>query len=84
MLGPPVDCVPSGEKEVAIRQHAWNDYFLEVRGNHFVSYLNGVQMVDFTDPKNEDETGSIALQLHAGGGADIRFKDIMIRDLTTP
>lgn len=73
---------PSAEKETVVRQHDWNDYFLHVRGNHFVSYLNGVQMVDFTDPKNAKETGSIALQLHAGGGAEMRFKDIMIRDLS--
>ena len=75
---------PSAEKEVVVRQHDWNDYLLQVHGNHFVSYLNGVLMVDFTDPKDEDENGSIALQLHAGGGAEMRFKDVLIRDASKP
>lgn len=73
---------PSADKETVIRQHDWNEYLLEVHGNHYVSYLNGVLMVDYTDPKNSDEVGTIALQLHAGGGGDMRFKDLMIRDQT--
>lgn len=73
---------PNPEKEMVIRQHDWNEYLLVVRGNRYISYLNGVQLVDFTDPKNADEIGTIALQLHAGGGGAMRFKDILIRDLT--
>ena len=29
---------------------------------------------------NEVDDGAIALQLHAGGEANMRFKDILIRD----
>ena len=39
-------------------------------------------MVDFTDPNADFLDGSIALQLHSGGGAEMLFKDIWIRDLT--
>ncbi len=73
---------PAAENETVVRQHDWNEYVLTVQGNHYTSRLNGVQMVDYTDPKRKGETGSIALQLHAGGGAEMRFKDILIRDLT--
>ncbi len=73
---------PAAENETVVRQGAWNEYLVTVHGNHYTSRLNGVPMVDYTDPKRKGDTGSIALQLHAGGGAEMRFKDILIRDLT--
>lgn len=73
---------PAPENETVVRQSDWNEYLLQVHGIHYVSRLNGVTMVDYSDPKRFGETGSIALQLHAGGGADMLFKDILIRDLT--
>ena len=53
-----------------------------VVGNHYITRLNGVQMVDYTDPKPESDDGPIALQLHAGGAGNMKFKDIAIRDLS--
>jgi hypothetical protein len=51
-------------------------------GNHYRSRLNGVTMVDFTDPKPSSFDGKIALQLHAGGQGNMEFKDLWIRDLS--
>jgi hypothetical protein len=73
---------PSPENEFVIKPNDWNDYVLTVQGNHHRARLNGVQVIDFTDPFNEVEDGAIALQLHAGGQANMRFKDIYIRDLS--
>jgi len=73
---------PSPENEFVIKPVDWNDYVLSAVGNHHRARLNGVQVVDFTDPVNEVEDGAIALQLHAGGEANMRFKDIFIRDLS--
>ena len=73
---------PAPENEAVIRPHEWNDYFLMVRGNHYVSRLNGVTLVDFTDPHGKMEDGNIALQMHMGGGGDILFKDIYVRVLS--
>lgn len=72
---------PSPENEGVVRKGEWNDYFVEVIGNHYRSRLNGVPMVDFTDPKPGVGDGKIALQLHAGGAGNMQFKDIWIRDL---
>ncbi|HOK47857.1 MAG TPA: DUF1080 domain-containing protein [Bryobacteraceae bacterium] len=44
--------------------------------------MNGVLMVDFTDPSPKSFDGYIALQLHSGGVGDMSFKDIYIRDLS--
>jgi Domain of Unknown Function (DUF1080) len=73
---------PSPENELVLKPTDWNDYVLTVQGNHHRARLNGVQIIDFTDPSNEVEDGAIALQLHAGGQANMRFKDIYIRDLS--
>ena len=65
-----------------IRPDDWNEYLLKVEGNRYVARLNGVLMVDFTDPTPKSFDGYIALQLHSGGLGNMRFKDISIRDLT--
>jgi hypothetical protein len=73
---------PAPENEGVVRMGDWNDYLLEVVGNRYISRLNGVTMVDFTDPKPSSSDGKIALQLHAGGQGNMEFKDLWIRDLS--
>ena len=73
---------PSPENECVVRMGDWNDYLLEVVGNRYRSRLNGVPMVDFTDPKPKSFDGPIALQLHAGGRGNMEFKDLWVRDLS--
>jgi hypothetical protein len=73
---------PSPENEGVVRMGEWNEYLVEVVGNRYKSRLNGVQMVDFTDPKASSWDGTIALQLHAGGRGNMQFKDLWIRDLS--
>jgi hypothetical protein len=73
---------PSAENETVVRDGEWNDYLLKVEGNHYIARLNGVTLVDYTDPKPESDDGPIALQLHSGGRGNYRFKDLLIRDLT--
>jgi hypothetical protein len=41
-----------------------------------------VVMIDYTDPQPESADGPLALQLHSGGQGNMRFKDIIIRDLS--
>lgn len=74
---------PSPENESVVRDGEWNDYLLSVMGNRYVARLNGVTMIDYTDPQPESGDGPIALQLHSGGKGNYRFKDIILRDLTT-
>lgn len=73
---------PAPEKEALIRSNDWNEFLLKVEGNRYVSYLNGVLMVDFTDPEPKSFDGYIALQLHSGGLGNMRFKDLRINDLS--
>jgi len=73
---------PSPENESVVRRDEWNDYLLKVEGNRYVSRLNGVIMIDYTDPRPESDDGPIALQLHSGGQGNMRFKDILVRDVS--
>ena len=60
----------------------WNDYRIRAEGARIQLWLNGVQTVDYTEM---DETitrsGIIALQIHGGAKAQVRYKDIIIEEL---
>jgi hypothetical protein len=73
---------PSPEYEQVMRPTDWNDFLLKVEGNHMVAILNGICILDFTDPTPKSFDGYIALQLHSGGEGNMRFKDIYVRDMS--
>jgi len=73
---------PAPEFEGVIHRNDWNDYLLKVVANRYIARLNGIVIVDFTDRTPRSWDGSIALQLHSGGGGNMRFKDIYVRDLS--
>ena len=70
---------PDGEK--AMKAGDWNDVRFSVRGNHIMTWVNGVLALDYTDPAPKFSDGIIALQLHSGGEGRMRFKDLQIRPL---
>ncbi len=74
---------PAPENETVLKPDDWNDLLVKVVGNRVVTRLNGVLMVDFTDPQPKNSRGVIGFQLHSSRTASqkIRFKDIWIRDL---
>jgi 3-keto-disaccharide hydrolase len=73
---------PAPEFEMVLHHNDWNDYLLTVVANRYIARLNGVVILDFTDPTPKSFDGSIALQLHSGGQGNMRFKDIYIHDLS--
>jgi hypothetical protein len=73
---------PAPEYEQVIRPTDWNDMLIKVEGNRMVAILNGITVLDFTDPAPKSFDGYIALQLHSGGLGNMRFKDIYLRDLS--
>lgn len=73
---------PAPEYEGLLRPNDWNDMLLKVENNRYECYLNGIKMLDFTDPKQGARDGWIALQLHSGGEGNMRFKDLRLLDLS--
>jgi Domain of Unknown Function (DUF1080) len=61
----------------------WNDVVIIARGNNIKHYLNGMQILDFTDndPQLALKQGIVALQLHAGKPMWVEFKDLRVAEL---
>ena len=60
----------------------WNDVIIIAKGNHLRHYLNGKQILDYTDESPLAlKEGIIALQLHAGKPMWAEYKDVRIKEL---
>lgn len=63
----------------ALKPGEWNDYRIRCAGRRIQLWINGVPTVDYTEPDpGIPQTGLIALQIHGGGQAEVRYKDIVI------
>lgn len=69
--------------EKLMRLDDWNDVVIVAKGNHIQHYLNGVQVLDFTDndPERALTEGILAVQLHAGKPMWAEYKDIRLKHL---
>ena len=57
----------------------WNTLKVKVIGSKVTTYLNGIQMIELDDKKIGEGKGSIALQIHDGGGIKVSWKNIKIK-----
>lgn len=65
-----------------LRRGDWNDYEIRAEGPRLRTSINGVQVVDYTEPDDSiPREGRIGLQIHGGGPAQVWFKDISIDEL---
>ncbi len=72
---------PTPEGEKALKPLGeWNLLEISAHGNHIVTKLNGIQTVDYTDAAPRFTEGVIGLQIHTGGGVQVRWKDIEIQE----
>ncbi|GAB3176532.1 hypothetical protein GCM10027291_38610 [Telluribacter humicola] len=69
------------EKEDILKYGEWNTMRIRVEGDHVQTWLNGQPMVDLTDEKIGRGEGSIALQIHDGGGIKVRWKNLVLEEL---
>lgn len=69
------------DDEGFLKMGEWNHMKIQVIGNHVTTWLNGHQMTDLKDDKIGEGKGSIALQIHDGGGIKVRWKNLMIQEL---
>nr|WP_236139775.1 DUF1080 domain-containing protein [Mongoliitalea daihaiensis] len=72
---------PAPEKDAALRYGDWNHMRIVVKGDRVVSYLNGVEMVNYADEQIGKGEGSILLQIHDGGGIKIYWRNIRVKEL---
>jgi hypothetical protein len=63
--------------ETFVKPDDWNSYEIVAVGSKIRTSINGHLCVDFDDPKGKGG-GIVALQLHAGGPMEVRFKELQI------
>jgi len=69
------------DQEGFLKMGEWNKMKIQVDGDHVTTWLNGHQMTDLTDDKIGEGKGSIALQIHDGGGIKVSWRNIVIQKL---
>lgn len=69
------------EKEDILKEGEWNTLEIKVFEDKVTTWLNGVQMVDFSDETIGNADGVIALQIHSGGGIKVLWRNIFLKEL---
>lgn len=72
---------PDPEKDKALKYGEWNKMKIVVNGDRVTSYVNGVEMVNYTDEKIGKGEGGILLQIHDGGGIKVYWRNISLKPL---
>ncbi|WP_323756003.1 DUF1080 domain-containing protein [Roseivirga sp.] len=69
---------PDAEKDKALKMGEWNTMKIRVVGPEVTTWLNGTQMINLVDEKIGAGKGSIALQIHDGGGIKVSWRNIKL------
>ena len=72
---------PDMEKDKNLKAGEWNKMKIRVVGDKVTTWLNGVEMVTLTDEKIGQGEGSIALQIHDGGGIKVKWRNLVLKEL---
>ena len=72
---------PDPALDASLRMGDWNTMRVRAVGDRVTTWLNGTRMVDFEDEKIGEAEGSIALQIHDGGGIKVRWRNLRVVDL---
>jgi pimeloyl-ACP methyl ester carboxylesterase/prenyltransferase beta subunit len=69
----------------ALEPTGWNHYTVRAMGDRITLGLNGATAVNYREPEKDiARSGLIAVQIHAGGPMEVKFKDMMIQSLPSP
>ena len=72
---------PDKEKDKVLKMGKWNKMRIRVVGNQIQSWLNGTSMISLEDEMIGKGKGSIALQIHDGGGIKVRWRNLIVNEL---
>jgi len=68
--------------EQALKRNDWNEYVIRCEGKRIRTKINGVDMIDYTEPDDSiPQHGLIGLQVHGGGPTEASYKDITLEEL---
>lgn len=72
---------PDPEKDKALKFGEWNTMKIRVNSAQVTTWLNGTEMISLNDDKIGSANGSIALQIHDGGGIKVYWRNIELKQL---
>lgn len=72
---------PDKSKDSALKMGEWNEMKIRVVGDKITTWLNGTPMIELEDQKIGNGKGSVALQIHDGGGIKVRWRNLMLTSL---
>ena len=72
---------PDESKRHAQKEGEWNKMKIRVVGDKVTTWINGTEMITLKDEKIGKANGSIALQIHDGGGIKVKWRNLMVEEL---
>jgi hypothetical protein len=72
---------PDKSKDSALKMGDWNQMKIRVVGDTITTWLNGTPMIELEDEKIGNGKGSVALQIHDGGGIKVRWRNLILTSL---
>ncbi len=72
---------PDPEKDKALKFGEWNKMKIVVQGDRVISYVNGVEMVNYADEKIGAGKGGVLLQIQNGAGIRVYWRNIVLKKL---
>jgi hypothetical protein len=72
---------PEKSKGKAQKENEWNKMKIRVVGDTVTTWINGTEMITLKDQKIGEGNGSVALQIHDGGGIKVKWRNLMITEL---
>ncbi len=66
-------------QKLRVNRTGWNEYEIMADGDHLQTRLNGLVILDIRDTQAAE--GIFALQVHKGPPMEVRFKDLLVKEL---
>tara|TARA_B100000614_G_scaffold153117_1_gene135618 strand:+ start:1353 stop:1937 length:585 start_codon:yes stop_codon:yes gene_type:complete len=64
-----------------VKVNEWNSLKLTINDGEVKTWINGQEMISIRDNKISNSEGSIALQIHDGGGIKVKWRDLKLVEL---
>ena len=65
--------------QAVLKKDDWNQYKIKCEGPRIQLWINGLPTVDYTEPDASiTRSGLIGLQIHGGGKAQVRYRNIVL------
>ncbi|MFL3001780.1 MAG: DUF1080 domain-containing protein [Cytophagales bacterium] len=69
---------PDPKYDNIVKMNMWNSMKVMVNGDNVKTWINAQKMIEITDSVIGKANGSIALQIHDGGGIKVRWKNFKL------